>query len=184
MSEQDSVLLLRRIEQAIYGLEKRLIEQRQPSDANPTRQPTEPPVVQFPTVMNVEVESGNINAIIEEQPIQTQTVLTTELVCAPVGVSLASAGTAALITVPSNATYQIYHITLVNNGALPVTLRIQDDNSIPNVYTGQMTLTPNAILTLSHIYPFIVLGSNLSLMVETTTAAELGGCIFYRTVDI
>ena len=184
MSEQDSVLLLRRIEQAIYGLEKRLVEQRQPSEVNQLRPPTEPPVVQFPSVMSVEVESGNINAIIEEQPIQTQTVLTTELVCVPVSVNLASADTATLITVPSDATYQIYHITLVNNGALPVTLRIQDDNSIPNVYTGQMTLAPNAILTLSHIYPFIMLGGNLSLKVETTTAAELGGCIFYRSLSI
>ena len=181
MSEQDSVLLLRRIEQAIYGLEKRFLSITPSEPSNPT---TEPPVINFPSTMSVEVEGGSINAVIEEQPIQTETQITTELSCAPVAVNLAAAGTVPILTAPSGTTRKIYHIALVNNGLAVATVRFQDNNSIPILYTGYMNVLPDTMLVLSHSYPFITVSDGVSLVLESTTPAVLGGYVLYREVGV
>jgi len=179
MSEQDSVLLLRRIEQAIYGVEKRLANW---NATEPTKQPSEPPVVQFPSMMRVEVEGGTVNAVIEEQPIRTETVLTQQLSIHPVGINLTTAGTTPIITAPADASYAIYGITLTNNGAAIARIRLQSSDNIPTVYTGFVNLAVGSTWSVQHIYPFLVVPAGASLMVQAETAAELGGCVLYQAI--
>jgi hypothetical protein len=187
MSEQDSVLLLRRIEQAIYSLEKRLLDTR----TQISHTSSEPPVVQFPSVMGVEVSGGTINAqiedqpiqvVIQEQPIQTTATMATSLISTSVSVSLSSAGNATLLTVPSNAQFRIYQIVISNRSSSVVTFRFRNNSSPPVYYTGLFNLTANALFTLSHLYPFIILDAGSALVIETTTAANLGGCILYQAI--
>jgi len=179
MSEQDSVLLLRRIEQAIYGLEKRIANW---NASVPSAQPSEPPVVQFPSVMRVEVESGTVNAVIEEQPIQTETVLTQQLSIYPVEINLVVAGTVPIITAPADASYAVYGITLTNNGAAVARVRLESSDSIPIVYTGFVNIAVGSTWFVQHIYPFLVVPAGASLMVQAATAVELGGCILYQAI--
>jgi hypothetical protein len=179
MSEQDSVLLLKRIEQAIYGLEKRIANWNAPTAS---AQPSEPPLVQFPSVMQVEIEGGTVNAVIEEQPIRTETVLTQQLFIYPVDINLSAAGTAPIITAPADVSYAIYGITLTNNGAAVARFRLQSSDSIPIVYTGFVNLAVGLTWSVEHIYPFLVVSAGASLMVQAATAAELGGCILYQAI--
>jgi hypothetical protein len=179
MNEQDSVLLLRRIEQAIYGLEKRIANW---NATEPTKQPSEPPVVQFPSMMSVEIEGGTVNAVIEEQPIRTEAVLTQQLLIYPVDINLVVAGTAAIITAPADASYAIYGIILTNNGATVARIRLQSSDSIPIVYTGFMNLAVGSTWSVQHIYPFLVVPAGASLMVQAATAVELGGCVLYQAI--
>ena len=179
MSEQDSVLLLRRIEQAIYGLEKRIAGW---NASAPLTHPTEPPVVQFPSVMTVEVQSGTVSAVIEEQPMQTETVLTRQLSIHPVDINLVVAGTAPIITAPADTSYAIYGITLTNNGVAVARFRFQSSDSIPTVYTGFVNLAVGFTWSVQHIYPFLVVPAGASLMVQAATAAELGGCVLYQAI--
>jgi len=179
MSEQDSVLLLRRIEQAIYGLEKRIANW---NATEPIKQSSEPPLVQFPSVMSVEVQSGTVSAVIEEQPIQTETVLTQQLSIYPVDINLGAAGTTPIITAPADASYAIYGITLTNNGAAIARFRFQSSDSIPMVYTGFVNLAIGFTWSVQHIYPFLVVPAGASLMVQAATAAELGGCILCQAI--
>ena len=179
MSEQDSVLLLRRIEQAIYGLEKRIANW---NATEPIKQPSEPPTVRFPSVMSVEVQSGTVSAVIEEQPIQTETVLTRQLSIYPVDINLVVAGTAPIITAPADASYAIYGITLTNNGAAIARIRLQSSDNIPTVYTGFVNLAVGSAWSVQHIYPFLVVPAGASLMVQAETAAELGGCVLYQAI--
>jgi len=232
MSEQDSILLLRRIEQAIYSLEKRLLGTQTPVP----HAPSEPPVVQFPSVMGVEVIGGMVNAQIEDQPvrvaieeqpilvspsdewsisvdfpdtplqvsqsgswsvsisdqpiqvaiqqqpIQTVTTIAVSLTPVPVSVSLSAAGNATLLTVPSNAQFRIYQIVISNRSSSTVTFRFRNNSNSPTYYTGYFNLTANALFTLSHFYPFIILDAGSALVVETTTAANLGGCVLYQAI--
>jgi len=179
MSEQDSVLLLRRIEQAIYGLEKRIANW---NASAPSIQPLEPSIVQFPSVMSVEVERGSISTVIEEQPIQTETVLTRQLSIHPVDINLVAAGTASIITVPADASYAIYGITLTNNGTGFARVRFQSSDSIPIVYTGFTNIAAGATWTVQHIYPFLVVPAGASLMVRAESFVELGGCVLYQAI--
>jgi len=179
MSEQDSVLLLRRIEQAIYGLEKRIANW---NASAPSIQPSEPPIVQFPSVMSVEVERGSVSAVIEEQPIQTETVLTRQLSIHPVDINLVAAGTAPIITAPADASYAIYGITLTNNGAAVARFRLESSDSTPIVYTGFTNIAVGSTWSVQHIYPFLVVPAGASLMIQATTAAELGGCVLYQAI--
>ena len=179
MSEQDSVLLLRRIEQAIYGLEKRIANW---NASAPLTHPTEPPVVQFPSMMRVDVEGGTVNAVIEEQPIQTETVLTQQLSIHPVEINLTAASTAPIITAPADASYAICEITLTNNGADVARFRLQSGDSVPTVYTGFVNLAVGFTWSVQHIYPFLVVPAGASLMVQAATAAELGGCVLYQAI--
>ena len=179
MSEQDSVLLLRRIEQAIYGLEKRIAGW---NASAPLTHPTEPPVVQFPSVMTVEVQSGTVSAVIEEQPIQTETVLTRQLSIYPVEINLVVADTERIIAAPANASYAIYGITLTNNGAAVARFRLESSDSIPIVYTGFVNLAVGSTWSVQHIYPFLVVPAGASLMIQAATAAELGGYILYQAI--
>jgi len=179
VSEQHSILLLRRIEQAIYGVEKRLANWNAPA---PSAHPTEPPVVQFPSVMSVEVERGTISAVIEEQPIQTETVLTRQLSIYPIDINLNAAGTAPIITAPADTSYAVYGITLTNNGAAVARFRFQSSDGIPIVYTGFVNLTVGSTWSVQHIYPFLVVPASASLMVQAATAAELGGCVLYQAI--
>jgi hypothetical protein len=183
MSEQDSVLLLRRIEQAIYGLEKRMANWNTPTPSErPSAHPTEPLVVQFPSVMSVEIEGGMVSAVIEEQPIQTETVLTRQLSIYPVDINLGAAGTAPIITAPSDASYAIYGVILTNNGTAVARVRLQSSDSIPTVYTGFVNLAVGSTWSVQHIYPFLVVSAGASLMVRAETAAELGGCVLYQAI--
>ncbi len=179
MSEQDSVLLLRRIEQAIYGLEKRIANWN--ASAPPVQQ-SEPPIVQFPSVMSVEVERGTVSAVIEEQPIRTETVLTRQLSIYPVDISLVAAGTASVITAPADVSYAVYGITLTNNGAAVARFRLQSSDSTPIVYTGFTSLAIGSTWSVQHIYPFLMVPAGMSLMVQAATAAELGGCVLYEAI--
>ena len=179
MSEQDSVLLLRRIEQAIYGVEKRLANW---NAAALSAHPTEPPVVQFPSVMSVEIEGGTVSAVIEEQPIQTETVLTRQLSIYPVDINLVAAGTAPMITAPADTSYAIYGITLTNNGADVARFRFQSSDSVPIVYTGFVNLAVGSTWFVQHIYPFLVVSAGASLMVQAATSVELGGCVLYQAI--
>jgi len=179
MSEQDSVLLLRRIEQAIYGLEKRIANWNATASST---QPSEPSIVQFPSVMSVEVERGSVSAVIEEQPIRTETVLTRQLSIHPVDINLVAAGTASIITAPADASYTIYGITLTNNGADVARFRLESSDSIPIVYTGSVNLAAKATWSVQHIYPFLVIPASASLMVRTETPAVLGGCVLYQAI--
>ena len=179
MSEQDSVLLLRRIEQAIYGVEKRLANW---NATEPTKQPSEPPVVQFPSVMQVEIEGGTVSAVIEEQPIRTETVLTEQLSIYPVDINLNAAGTAPVITAPTDASYAVYGITLTNNGTAVARFRLQSSDGTPTVYTGFVNLAVGSTWSVQHIYPFLVVPAGASLMVQAETAAELGGCVLYQAI--
>jgi len=179
MSEQDSILLLRRIEQAIYGVEKRLANW---NATEPTKQPSEPPIVQFPSVMNVEIEGGTVSAVIEEQPIRTETVLTQQLSIYPVDINLVAAGTASIITASADASYAIYGITLTNNGADVARFRLQSSDDTPIVYTGFVNLAAGSTWSVQHIYPFLVVPADASLMVQAATAAELGGCVLYQAI--
>jgi len=179
MSEQDSILLLRRIEQAIYGVEKRLANW---NATEPTKQLSEPSVVQFPSVMSVEVEGGTINAVIEEQPIRTEAVLTQQLLIYPVDINLVVAGTAPIITAPADASYAVYGITLINNGAAVARIRLQSSDSTPIVYTGFVNLAVGATWSVQHIYPFLMVPAGASLMVQAATAADLGGCVLYQAI--
>jgi len=178
MSEQDSILLLRRIEQAIYSLEKRLVDTRTPT----SHTPSEPPVVQFPSVIGVEVSGGTVSAQIEDQPIQTETVLTRQLAIYPVDINLSAAGTAPVITAPTDASYAVYGITLTNNGTAVARFRFQSSDSIPTVYTGFVNLAVGSTWSVQHIYPFLVVPAGASLMVQAATAAELGGCVLYQAI--
>ena len=179
MSEQDSVLLLRRIEQAIYGLEKRIASWN--ASALLTH-PTEPPVVQFPSVMRVEIEGGTVNTVLEEQPIRTETVLTQQLSIYPIAINLTAADTAPIITAPADASYAIYGITLTNNGAAIARIRLQSSDSVPTVYTGFVNLVVGSTWSVQHIYPFLVVPAGASLIVQAATAAELGGCVLYQAI--
>ena len=179
MSEQDSVLLLRRIEQAIYGLEKRIASW---NASAPSAQSKEPPIVRFPSVMTVEVQSGTVSAVIEEQPIQTETVLTRQLSIYPIVINLTAAGTTPIITAPADASYAIYGITLTNNGADVARFRLQSGDSVPTVYTGFVNLAVGLAWSVQHIYPFLVVSAGASLMVQAATAAELGGCVLYQAI--
>jgi hypothetical protein len=179
VSEQDSVLLLRRIEQAIYGLEKRIASW---NAAMPSTQRAEPSVVQFPSVMSVEVERGTVSAVIEEQPIQTQTVLTQRLSIYPVEINLVVAGSTPIITAPADESYAIYGITLTNNGTALARVRLQSSDSIPTVYTGFVNLAVGSTWSVQHIYPFLVVPAGASLMVQAATAADLGGCVLYQAI--
>jgi len=179
VSEQDSVLLLRRIEQAIYGVEKRIANWNAP--ALPA-QSAEPPIVQFPSVMSVEIEGGTVNAVIEEQPIRTETVLTQQLSIYPVDINLGAAGTTPIITVPADTSYAIYGITLTNNGAAVARVRLQSSDGIPIVYTGFVNLAVGATWSVQHIYPFLVVSAGASLMLQAATAVELGGCVLYQAI--
>jgi len=179
MSEQDSVLLLRRIEQAIYALEKRIANW---NASVPSAQRSEPPVVQFPSTMSVEIEGGTVNAVIEEQPIRTEAVLTQQLLIYPVDINLVAAGTAAVITAPADASYAIYGITLTNNGAAVARIRLQSSDSIPTVYTGFVNISVGSTWSVQHIYPFLVVPAGASLMVQAAAAAELGGCVLYQAI--
>ena len=179
MSEQDSVLLLRRIEQAIYGLEKRIASWNASASS---AQPEEPPVVQFPSVMTVEVQSGTVSAVIEEQPIRTETVLTQQLLIHPVEINLTAASTAPIITAPADASYAIYGITLTNNGADVARFRLQSSDDIPIVYTGFVNLAAGSTWSVQHIYPFLVVPADASLMVQAAATAELGGCVLYQAI--
>jgi len=179
MSEQDSVLLLRRIEQAIYGLEKRIANW---NASTPSAQLKEPPTVRFPSVMSVEVQSGTVSAVIEEQPIQTETVLTRQLAIYPVDINLSAASTAPIITAPADASYAVYGITLTNNGTAIARIRLQSSDSIPMVYTGFVNLAAGSTWSVQHIYPFLVVPAGASLMVQAATAAELGGCVLYQAI--
>jgi hypothetical protein len=232
MSDQDSVLLLRRIEQAIYSLEKRLLDTRTPTSLPSS----EPPVVQFPSVMEVEVSGGTVNAQIENQPIQvvvqeqpiqvspsddwsisvdfpdtpiqvsqsgswsvgisdqpiqvvignqpiqTITTIAVSLTSVPISVSLSAAGNATLLTVPSGAEYRIYQIVISNRGSGVATFRFRDNSTPPVYYTGLFNMTANSVFTLSHLYPFITLSEGKALVIETTTAATLGGCVLYQAI--
>jgi len=179
MSEQDSVLLLRRIEQAIYGVEKRLANW---NATEPTKQSSEPPVVQFPSVMNVEIEGGTVNAVLEEQPIRTETVLIQQLLIHPVEINLTAASTAPIITAPTDASYAIYGVTLTNNGAAVARFRLESSDSIPIVYTGFVNLAAGSTWSVQHIYPFLVVPADASLMVQAAATAELGGCVLYQAI--
>ena len=196
MSEQDSILLLRRIEQAIYSLEKRLVDTRTPT----SHTPSEPPVVQFPSVIGVEVSGGTVSAQIEDQPIQVviqeqpiqvaignqpiQTITTpaVSLTSVPVSVSLSAAGNATLLTVPSGAQFRIYQIVISNRGSSTAGFRFRNNSTSPIYYTGFFNLTANALFTLSHMYPFITLDAGSALVIETATAANLGGCVLYQAI--
>jgi hypothetical protein len=179
VSEQDSVLLLRRIEQAIYGLEKRIANW---NASAPSAQPSEPPIVQFPSVMSVEIDGGTVNAVIEEQPIRTETLLTQQLLIYPLDINLVAAGTAPMITAPADASYAIYGITLTNNGAAVARFRFQSSDSIPVVYTGFVNISVGSTWSVQHIYPFLVVPAGASLMVQAATAVELGGCVLYQAI--
>ena len=179
MSEQDSILLLRRIEQAIYGLEKRIANWN--AAALPMRQ-LDPPVVQFPSTMSVEIDGGTVNAVIEEQPIRTEAVLTQQLLIYPVDINLVVTGTAPIITAPADTSYAIYGITLTNNGAAVARLRFQSSDSIPVVYTGFVNLAVGSTWSVQHIYPFLMVPAGASLMVQAATAVELGGCVLYQAI--
>jgi len=179
MSEQDSVLLLRRIEQAIYGLEKRIASL---NIVAPSTQPTELPIVQFPSMMSVEIEGGTVNAVLEEQPIRTETVLTQQLSIYPVDINLGGAGTATIITAPADASYAIYGITLTNNGADVARFRLESSDGIPIVYTGFVNLAVGSTWSVQHIYPFLVVPASASLMVQAADAVELGGCVLYQAI--
>jgi hypothetical protein len=179
VSEQESVLLLRRIEQAIYGLEKRIANLSAPASSV---QLLEPPVVQFPSVMLVEIERGTVSAVIEEQPIRTETVLTQQLSIYPVDINLTVAGTVPVITAPADASYAVYGITLTNNGTATVRIRLQSSDSIPTVYTGFVNLVAGSTWSMQHIYPFLVVPAGASLMLQAATAAELGGCVLYQAI--
>jgi len=179
MSEQDSVLLLRRIEQAIYGLEKRIANWNATASST---QPSEPSIVQFPSVMSVEIERGTVGAVIEEQPIRTETVLTQQLSIYPVDINLVAADTERIIAAPANASYAIYGITLTNNGAAVARFRLESSDSIPIVYTGFVNIAVGATWSVQHIYPFLVVPAEASLMIQAATAAELGGCVLYQAI--
>lgn len=176
---EESVLLLRRIEQAIYGLEKRIASW---SASAPSTQLKEPPIVQFPSVMAVEVQSGTVSAVIEEQPIRTETVLTQQLSIYPIDINLVVAGTVPIITAPANASYAIYGITLTNNGTAIARIRLQSSDSVPTVYTGFVNLVAGSTWSMQHIYPFLVVPAGASLMLQAATAAELGGCVLYQAI--
>jgi hypothetical protein len=132
--------------------------------------------------MSVEVQSGTVSAVIEEQPIQTETVLTRQLSIYPIAINLSAAGTTPIITAPADASYTIYGITLTNNGVAIARIRLQSSDSIPTVYTGFVNLAVGATWSVQHIYPFLVVPAGASLMVQAATAAELGGCVLYQAI--
>jgi hypothetical protein len=176
---EESVLLLRRIEQAIYGLEKRIASW---NASAPSAQLKELPIIRFPSVMTVEVQSGTVSAVIEEQPIRTEAVLTQQLSVYPIAINLTAAGTTPIITAPADASYAIYGITLTNNGAAVARIRLQSSDSIPTVYTGFVNLVVGSTWSVQHIYPFLVVPAGASLMLQAATAAELGGCVLYQAI--
>jgi len=177
------LLILRRIEQAIYGLEHviRNLNLQEIADLSSPSQPQ----MEFRDFVRVEVESGNLDVRIEDQPIQAIVEDLSDFQTDPIEIPSSNTDSdIVLIQGSSDSRIIVYGFFLSNRADTSVSVQFRDDASPdPTVLTGRMMIEAGNSIQYSGFYRVFELDLGRSLVLNRDPLGALGGFIVYRMVS-